>query len=177
MTVAALRALIDEELPGIPRHPAPRIPRTRFSAKDTNTMTTLPVPHPRPADPQPAETEAAPLAVGALIAWAHAHSDKAVRRLGDQAHLALGELRTRHQKEEQLTRVAAEEAELEERLAEVRARKAQLAPRGKPVRDYAPAAVRAWARAEGLTVPDRGQIPAAVLNAWREQHTTPEATR
>ncbi|MGW0545275.1 Lsr2 family DNA-binding protein [Streptomyces griseoincarnatus] len=174
MTIAALQALIDEELPGIPRHPAPNIPRTHFSAKDT-TMTTSPVPQLRPADPPPAE--AAPIAVGALIAWAHAHSDKAVRRLGDQVHFALGELRTRHQKEEELTRVAAEEAELEERLAEVRARKAQLAPRGKPVRDYAPAAVRAWARTEGLTVPDRGQIPAAVLTAWREQRATPESGR
>ncbi|MFI7239320.1 histone-like nucleoid-structuring protein Lsr2 [Streptomyces cyaneofuscatus] len=174
MTIAALWALIDEELPGIPRHPAPRIPRTHFSAKDT-TMTTSPVPQPRPADPPPAE--AAPIAVGALIAWAHAHSDKAVRRLGDQVHFALGELRTRHQGEQELAKVAAEEAELEERLAAVRARKAELAPKRKaPTRDYDPAEVRTWARAEGLPVPDRGQIPAAVLAAWREQHATPEAS-
>ncbi|WP_433406925.1 Lsr2 family DNA-binding protein [Streptomyces sp. CA-146814] len=175
MTIAALQALIDEELPGIPRHPAPRIPRTHCSAKDT-TMTTSPVPHPRPADPPPAD--AAPIAVRALIAWAHAHPDKAVRRLGDQAHFALGELRTRHQGEQELARVAAEEADLEERLAEVRARKAELAPKRKaPARDYDPATVRTWARAEGLTVPDRGKIPDAVLTAWREHHATPEAGR
>ncbi|MFJ8760805.1 hypothetical protein [Streptomyces cyaneofuscatus] len=175
MTIAALWALIDEELPGIPRHPAPRIPRTRYSAKDT-PMTTSPVPQPRPADPPPAE--AAPIAVGALIAWAHAHSDKAVRRLGDQVHFALGELRTRHQGEQELAKVAAEEADLEERLAAVRARKAELAPKRKaPARDYEPATVRAWARENNVPVPAMGQIPAAVLTAWRARATPPEATR
>ncbi|MEU0001969.1 hypothetical protein ABZ069_34180 [Streptomyces microflavus] len=168
MTIAALRALIDEELPGIPRHPAPRIPRTRFSAKDTPM--TSPVPHPRPADPTPAENP--PITVGALIAWAHAHSDKAVRRLGDQAHLALGQLRTHHHDEQELTDLAAKETELEERLAAVRASMAQLKPKRKaPARDYEPATVRAWARENSVPVPAMGQIPAAVLTAWRERDT------
>ncbi|XUZ24718.1 Lsr2 family DNA-binding protein [Streptomyces sp. RMIT01] len=138
-------------------------------------MTSSPVPQPRPAEPTPAD--ALPT-VGALIAWAHAHSDKAVRRLGDQAHLALGELRTRHQDEQELARVAAEEAALEERLAAVRARKAQLGgtKRKAPARDYEPAVVRAWAQAHSLPVPARGQIPASVLDAWRARDTT-EADR
>ncbi|GGZ53045.1 Lsr2 family DNA-binding protein [Streptomyces rubiginosohelvolus] len=170
MTIAALLALVDEELPGIPRHPAPRIPRTPFSAKDT-PMTASPVPQPRPAEPTP--TDVLPT-VGALIAWAHAHPDKAVRRLGDQAHLALGALRTRHHDEQELTKVAAEEAELEERLATVRARKAQLGgPKRKaPARDYDAAEVRAWAQAHNMQVPARGQLPAAVLDAWRARDTT-----
>ncbi|MEU3836470.1 Lsr2 family DNA-binding protein [Streptomyces microflavus] len=175
MTIAALQALIDEELPGIPRHPAPRIPHTRFSAKDT-PMTTHPVPHPRPTDPPSAEDP--PITVGALIAWAHAHTDKTVRRLGDEAHLALGTLRIRHQEEQELTKVSAEEAQLEERLAEVRARKAQLTPKRRtPARDYEPATVRAWAREHNIPVPAMGQIPAAVLTAWRARVTGPEATR
>lgn len=170
MTIAALQALIDEELPGIPRHPAPRIPRTRFSAKDT-PMTTHPVPHPRPADPPSAEDP--PITVGALIAWAHAHTDKGIRRLGDEAHLALGTLRTRHQEEQALTELAAKETELEERLAEVRASMAQMKPKKRkaPARDYEPATVRAWARDNNVPVPSMGQIPAAVLTAWRERNT------
>ncbi|MEU0761616.1 hypothetical protein ABZ351_18315 [Streptomyces microflavus] len=174
MTIAALQALIDEELPGIPRLPAPRIPRTHFSAKDTPM--THPVPHSRPADPPPAEDPS--ITVGALIAWAHAHHDKAIRRLGDEAHLALGTLRTRHQEEQALTELAAKETELEERLAEVRSSMAQLKPKRKaPARDYEPATVRAWARENSIPVPAMGQIPAAVLTAWRARVTGPETTR
>ncbi|MFE1731611.1 histone-like nucleoid-structuring protein Lsr2 [Streptomyces bacillaris] len=164
MTIAALQALVDEEIPGIPRPPAPRIPRTPYSAKGT-PMTTSPV-------PQSSASADVPLTVGALIAWAHAHTDKSIQRLAAQAHDALGTLRTRHHEEQELARVTAEETELEERLAEIRARKARLAPRRKPTRDYDPATVRTWARGKGLTVPDRGQIPAAVLAAWREHHPT-----
>ncbi|MFH9769045.1 hypothetical protein ACH4N4_05155 [Streptomyces microflavus] len=131
-------------------------------------MTTPPASSDRPADPTPVQTP--PITVGALIAWAHAHTDRGIRRLGDQAHLALGQLRTHHHEEQELTKVAAEEAQLEERLAEVRARKAQLAPRRRtPARDYEPAAVRAWARENSIPVPAMGQIPAAVLTAWRER--------
>ncbi|MEU3972374.1 Lsr2 family DNA-binding protein [Streptomyces bacillaris] len=171
MTIAALQALIDEEIPGIPRHPAPRLPRIRFSAKDT-PMTTSPVS--QPSAPAPAD---APLTVGALIAWAHAHTDKSIQRLAAQAHDALGTLRTRHHEEQELARVTAEETELEERLAEIRARKARLAPRRKPTRDYDPATVRTWARENSIPVPDKGQIPAAVLAAWREHHAASEAGR
>ncbi|MFF3034650.1 hypothetical protein ACFVS7_27025 [Streptomyces rubiginosohelvolus] len=171
MTIAALRALVDEELPGIPRHPAPRIPRAPFSAKDT-TMNTQPEPAVRPSAP-PSTT--APMAVGALIAWALGHSDRAVRRHGEQAHDNLGWLRTRHAADEELARVDAEERDLEERLAAVRARRAELKPK-KPTRDYDAAEVRAWAQARNLSVPARGQISAAVLEAWRARDTT-EADR
>ncbi|MEU2764286.1 hypothetical protein [Streptomyces sp. NPDC007094] len=167
MTIAALLALIEEELPGIPRHPAPQIPRSRFSAKDT-TMNTQPEPAARPSSPS---STTAPMAVGALIAWALGHSDRAVRRHGEQAHDNLGWLRTRHAADEELARVDAEEADLEERLAAVRARKAQLgspSKRKSPVRDYVPAEVRAWARGAGLDVPAVGTVPNTVVAAWRE---------
>ncbi|WP_367572804.1 Lsr2 family DNA-binding protein [Streptomyces globisporus] len=167
MTVAALLALIEEELPGIPRHPAPRIPRSHFSAKDT-TMNTQPEPAARPSAPL---STTAPMAVGALIAWALGHSDRAVRRHGEQAHDNLGWLRTRHAADEELARVDAEERDLEERLAAVRARRAELKPK-KPSRDYDAAEVRAWAQAHNLSVPARGQISAAVLEAWRARDTS-----
>ncbi|MEV6477650.1 histone-like nucleoid-structuring protein Lsr2 [Streptomyces sp. NPDC051657] len=136
-------------------------------------MTTQPVPADR--TPYPTETTPASTTSG-LIAWALGHSDRTVRRHGEQAHDALGWLRTRHTADQELAKADAEEKELEERLAAVRARKAQLAPKGKPVRDYVPAAVRAWARSQGLPVPDKGQIPATVLTAWRARDTT-EASR
>ncbi|MEU5284154.1 histone-like nucleoid-structuring protein Lsr2 [Streptomyces sp. NPDC020755] len=172
MTIAALQALIDEELPGVPRHPAPRIPRTRFSAKDT-TMTTQPV----PTDRTPNSTETTPAStMSGLIAWALGHSDRTVRRHGEQAHDALGWLRTRHTADQELARVDAEEKELEERLAAVRARRAELNPK-KAARDYTAADVRAWARTQGLPIPDKGQIPAEILAAWRERNAPQGGTQ
>ncbi|MGW0642350.1 Lsr2 family DNA-binding protein [Streptomyces badius] len=169
MTIAALLSLIEEELPGIPRHPAPQIPRTHFSAKDT-TMNATPEPTSNPVlnallRPSPSPT------VSGLIAWALGHSDRAIRRHGEQAHDALGWLRTRHTADQELAKVDAEEKELEERLAAVRARRAELKPK-KTGRDYEPAEVRAWAQAHNLPVPARGQLPASVLDAWRARDTT-----
>jgi hypothetical protein len=34
------------------------------------------------------------------------------------------------------------------------------------------AEVRAWARATGLTVPDRGRLRPEIFNAWRAAHET-----
>ncbi|MER5892369.1 histone-like nucleoid-structuring protein Lsr2 [Streptomyces sp. NPDC001876] len=131
-------------------------------------MQPSPVPGPR----QPQQAPSAGLTVapsGALLAWATTHPDKAIARLGEQARTAMAELRTRKAAEDELAQVDAEEQELRRRLQAVQARKAALRPRKKqPARDYDPAEVRDWARAYGQPVPDRGQVPKAVVDAWRE---------
>ncbi len=45
---------------------------------------------------------------------------------------------------------------------------AVVVPDGPP----APAEVRAWARAQGLDVPDRGRIPASVRRAWEDRRSS-----
>lgn len=47
-----------------------------------------------------------------------------------------------------------------------------FAPAGPtPPRPSTPADIRNWARARGLTVSDRGRVPAAVVEAWARAHT------
>lgn len=130
-------------------------------------QSTTPVPGPRNPAPSAGLSVAT---TGALIAWAATHPDKTIARLGEQARTALQELRTRKAAEDELAQVDAEEQELQRKLESVRARRAALRPRKKaPARDYDPAEVRTWARANGHTVPDRGQVPKAVVDAWRDR--------
>ncbi|MEU0522737.1 Lsr2 family DNA-binding protein [Streptomyces niveus] len=164
MTIAALRALIAEELPHIRRLPAPRLPARHFSAKETepvNTTTTTPAESAPTADP-------APLPVGKLLAWAASHPDRTLRDHAEKARTSLDALRERHAAAEELARISTETAELEQRLAQLRARETELNPKRK-TRDYDLAEVRAWARSEGMTVPARGRVPGAVVTAWRER--------
>lgn len=44
-------------------------------------------------------------------------------------------------------------------------RRGRRSPAGS--RDYVPAEVRAWAQTSGVAVPERGRIPAAVLDQYR----------
>jgi len=62
--------------------------------------------------------------------------------------------------------VQAEIDELTHRLAEARARQTALG-QAAGARPYDAKAVRAWARAQGLTVPARGRVPAHLVEAWR----------
>ncbi|MEV0963290.1 histone-like nucleoid-structuring protein Lsr2 [Streptomyces sp. NPDC049910] len=104
--------------------------------------------------------------VGQLLAWADAHDDKKIRDHAVKARDGLAVLRERHQADEELAQLEMQEAELRKRLEAVRGRKAELQPK-KASRDYDAREVRAWAHEQGMTVPDRGQIPKAVLTAWR----------
>lgn len=166
MTIAALQRLLDEELPDVPRHPAPQIPHT--ARKRQAMQQSSPIPGPRSTQ-QPPSAGLTVAPSGALIAWATTHPDKAIVRLGEQARTAMAELRTRKAAEDELAQVDAEEQELQRKLESVRARRAALRPRKKqPARDYDPAEVRTWARAHGHSVPDRGQVPKAAVDAWRE---------
>lgn len=174
MTIAALLALLDQEQPQVPSHPAPWIPHTAHKRKEL-TMSHQ-VPGPRAGHPAPPTAQAeAPLSVAQLLAWAAAHPDKTLRDQAGKARDILDILRARHQAMTELAELGTEAAELEKRLAEVRAREAELNPRKRANakgRDYEPSEVRTWARAHGHDVPDRGQIPRATLQAWRER---PEA--
>ncbi|MER7814060.1 histone-like nucleoid-structuring protein Lsr2 [Streptomyces sp. NPDC096153] len=158
MTIAALRALLEEEQPDVRRHPAPWIPHTAHRHKETTVSVTAVPPRPEPAIP-----------VGQLLAWADTHQDKKIRDHSERARVSLAALRERHQADEELAELELQESELQKRLNAVRDRKSELLPAKKPGRDYDPKEVRAWAHEQGLTVPDRGQIPKAVLAAWRER--------
>lgn len=57
---------------------------------------------------------------------------------------------------------------LAHRLAEAQARQTLLGRAAAAgTRPYDAKAVRAWARAQGLTVPARGRVPAHLVEAWR----------
>lgn len=124
-----------------------------------------PVPGPRSGQDAPS-TGQQPLAVGALIAWAIGHDAKRIARKGIQARELLADLRTLRAEEERQELEDAEEQRLLAALAAVRARKEQR--RTKRPSGVDQAAVRAWARENGHTVPDRGNVPAAIVTAWRE---------
>lgn len=165
MTIAALQRLLDEELPDVPRHPAPPIPHT---ARKRQTML-QPVPGPRIPQEAPAAA-APPIQVGRLIAWAEQHPTRTVARKGAQARALLRDLRTAYAEAEELAQADAEEQRLVQQLAELRARKGQLRPtaRKSPARDYIPAEVRTWARSTGMDVPAIGTVPKRIVQAWRE---------
>lgn len=168
MTIAALRRLLDEELPHVSRQPAPWIPHTERKRKE---LTMSLIPNPRAAHPAQPTAQAEPLPVGKLLAWAASHPDKSLRDQAGKARDILDVLRDRHQAMTELAEIDTEAAELEKRLAELRARQAELTPKKRAkARDYEPAAVRAWANANGYDLPVRGQVPKAVVQAWRDRN-------
>lgn len=107
-----------------------------------------------------------------LLLWASLHEDPTITAQGEQIRTAVNALTDRRKRDAELAQITDEAAELEKRLAELRARQAELQPtratKAKQ-RDYDPAEVRTWARIHGHTVPDRGQIPKAVMTAWRNR--------
>lgn len=126
-----------------------------------------------PTTEPPAPALEAMPGVDELLAWAAAHGDKAVRADGEQAAAALTALRERRQVDAELEQITSEASQLEKRLSELRTRESELRPaeKTKKQRDYEPREVRAWGRANGYTVPDRGHIPNNVLNAWRARNS------
>ncbi|MFE0453122.1 histone-like nucleoid-structuring protein Lsr2 [Streptomyces sp. NPDC058914] len=111
--------------------------------------------------------------VADLLAWAAAHDDQQIRADGKQAAAVLAGLRERRAVDAELEQITTEKSELQERLAALQARESKLRPqpasgkRRRQERDYEPSVVRVWARENGYEVPDRGQIPKKVLEAWR----------
>jgi hypothetical protein len=136
-------------------------------------------------EPVVALDQDAPAELVELLAWGVAHDDPQVREDARGAAAAYTALRQRRQVDAELAQIEAEVAEAEERLAALRARESELRPKtkaktaratrkaGRPERDHDPREVRAWARGRGLPVPDRGQIPGEVLDAWRQHHARP----
>jgi hypothetical protein len=183
MTIAALRRLLDQELPDVPRHPAPRLPRQHFTAKESPTVTTAPAPRPAP-DAEPtasadvrlkAVTTTEQLPVDQLLAWGDQHDDPDVQDQAARARALLTGLSRRHAADRELAQITTEAERLEQRLAALRAREAELAPPKKAKktptqRDYDPATVRAWAQQAGVNCPDRGRVPKTVVDAWRASH-------
>lgn len=168
MTIAALRALLDQELPDVPRHPAPRLNLPHWSAKEHDTMTDTDI-EPRPDGAcQPSGNTLAD-----ILAWALHHNDTDVQALGEQARTALAALYERRDRDAELARIEKELAAIDSRAEQLRDRQAELlppAPKKRPSRvDYPAADVRAWARTAGLDCPATGRVPAAVVQAWRDR--------
>lgn len=177
VTIAALRQLLDAEQPEIPRHPAPRTPRR---APKEKPVPTTPTPAPVATELEKLEATVQPKqlapvrGIGELIDWAAQHKDAGIRKHAGQARTALDAIQRRHAADTELQRVTSEADELRQRLAELDARAKQLgAPAGKAKakvqRDYDGAIVRTWAKERGIPCPGFGQIPKAVLTAWRER--------
>lgn len=161
MTIAALRALLDQELPHIQRPPAPRLTLPRWTAKESP-----PVPE-SPPTPPPAGGS-----VSDALDWAADHHDPDIRALGDNIRASLADLYARRAREAELAHITAELAEVDARAAQLRARQAELQPpptkhRGRV--DYPAAEVRAWARQTGLDCPATGRVPTAIVQAWRDR--------
>jgi hypothetical protein len=192
MTVAALRALLDEiDTQGGPE--AARQWRLNLPEPERTDQPMTTAPAARPAQPvvdvqlkagadvrlKTGTVELLP--VGQLLKWGDEHAEAEVRDQAARARAALAGLRNRHAADQELTAITSEAAELERRLAELRAREAELAPpkpkkkRGAYVRDYDTREVRAWAHANGVDCPRVGQIPKRVLNAWRAATTAASA--
>ncbi|MFJ8804215.1 histone-like nucleoid-structuring protein Lsr2 [Streptomyces sp. NPDC102487] len=126
------------------------------------------VPNQRPESSAPRPTPA-PIPVPQLLIWGAAHGDKAIRAHAEKLEASLEALRKRYAADSELARIDGEAARLEKQLEDLRARKEELAP-GKPARkprSYNAATVRAWAVANGITVPERGQVPKKVVEAWK----------
>lgn len=109
--------------------------------------------------------------VGHLLAEAaHYADDAAVRRALDRARAALDKLRQTLELRREVLDAEAEIAALERQLAEAKARMRKL--KGTP-----PApdrgltkAIRKWAADNGISVPPRGRIPAAVVAQYQAAH-------
>jgi hypothetical protein len=114
--------------------------------------------------------------VGQLLIWAAAHSDKTIRSHAEKARTSLESLRARYTADTELARIDGEAARLEKQLEVLRARKAELNPPKTPRKtpSYSAAAVRAWARENGITAPERGRVPTAVVDAWKAATSSDE---
>ncbi|MEY9876590.1 hypothetical protein ABH931_006100 [Streptacidiphilus sp. MAP12-33] len=162
VTIAALRRFLDEEHHDNP----PAAPRPPRKPRKEPTM-------PEPVEQPTITVEPEPLGqVLDLLAWAERHNDPALRKLAQTAATALAVIRQRHAADAELATLENEAAQLRERLAALDARAKELRPaaaKAKPQRDYTPSVVRAWAREQGLQVPDAGVLPQTIVQAWRDR--------
>lgn len=155
MTIAALRALIDAELPHVTRHPSPR---WTGPVPERTDMTAPPTIRPEP----PVAT------VKDMLAWGDNHSSAALRRHAAQARLHLDALREGQRVDAEVRQLAAQEDSLRQRLEALRKQKADL-QRGirKATTPYTAAEVRTWAKDNNITCPAHGRVPQDVVEAWR----------
>jgi len=169
VTIAALRSLLDQAQPEVPRLPAPRLP----SRKETPPVDTK-APDPAAEAGSPQEAAEPSNQLQKLLSWGRGHADPQVRDHAEQVAASLTALRERHRVDNELATIAIEEAELAERLEALRSRRDQLQPPAKSVKKprsapaYDAPAVRAWAAASGLQCPAVGRVPKHVLDAWQQ---------
>jgi hypothetical protein len=130
---------------------------------------------PTPAAPPSPTTHTCVQSVDALLAGASRSSRAKTRAAGEKLRAALDDLkglveaeveetRARQRQEAEEAQARADIARLEEQLADARA-KVGKPPR--PVRDYDPKVVRAWARENGVEVAAIGLIKQSVVDQWR----------
>ncbi len=178
LTEDQLRALVDhQEQPG--EH-----------GQDASEPTANPeIDAPQDTGPAPAAPQA-DHAIEALLAWGEQHPARGVQALAARARTALDELAQRRETEQA---VAAAESEVEQLKRQLAAAEAKLrqAKTGKTTSQAAPTApaaptaaptaltpnkserdrIRAWARANGYQVADRGIIAQRILDAYAARNT------
>lgn len=125
--------------------------------------------------PTPAPADQAPPTLEALIEWGAAHSSTRVQSLAGKARAALADLRQAAEREARVTdaearvkRLKAQLANAERDLVAAKSTKPKpgstttLTPGG--TEDYA--AIRAWARENGIRVPERGIPKREIRDAY-----------
>jgi hypothetical protein len=189
VTIAALQALIDAEIPGIRRLPAPRFTRKGGPSVDTTTAY-------RTGDTAPIAVEAVgltqdqlaandtapgPTAAG-LIAWGMQHPGARMQRLAEQARTALADLQQAQRREAVVTAAEDRVREVKDLLAA--AEQALRTAKGTTASDRASAPapradrraestrIRAWARAHGYQVGTAGLISREITDAYHAAHSS-----
>ncbi|SFD74290.1 Lsr2 family DNA-binding protein [Streptomyces aidingensis] len=140
-----------------------------------------------PALPVPADS------IEQLLAWADTHPTAGIRSRAARIRDGLARLAQERDKEQAVADAEAAVARLRAQLAKAEKELRQAKQSSRPAAGSAPATVpdvgtstelsreerdriRAWARANGHRVADRGLIPAAVVQAYRAAHPGGEYT-
>lgn len=123
-------------------------------------------------DPKPKAT--VPLEVDELLAWAEKDGTARARTLSSRVRIQLVELGEIHAKHAETAEMRRFVATLEKNLAEAKAQLRRLQnatpSTGASTAAASTSEIRAWARANGHEVPDRGRVPGPVADAYRAAH-------
>jgi len=186
--IELLAAKIDKERNEIP--PGRSLPTSTAGAASTSTPAA-----PRPATTSPssvtnpdARPVGAPDEIRVLLNTGKNHTSKRIQKAADRVFDAIGHLRdllaedqeknaARRAEEAQKAAARAEIQRLEKALADA---KAKLRGGSKPVattldvdNSVSAAQLRAWAKTNGIDVPDRGPIPTDIREQYAAEHNGP----
>jgi hypothetical protein len=154
-----------------PQRLAPRPPATQRPGRvlpEAPARPTPPRPTPPPVQPPPTRIEGTTVdPTKDKVATGLRSEHAPIRKAAEKANQALATLDTLLAEWESQQAARERVAELEQALAEAKAalRKKKPAAASKPGEHKQ---ARAWAREQGIHVPDIGRVPTDVLEQWRE---------